>query len=289
VVCSFIPSCGHCRFCSTGQQNLCDLGKYLADCTLADGTFRFHLDGEDLGGMCMLGTFSQYATISEYSCVLVADDVPLETAVLVGCGVPTGWGSSVNGAAVRPGDTVVVFGVGGVGVNAVQGARHAGAKNIVAVDPVAMKREKAEDLGATHTAATAEEARQLVVEGLTAGVGADSAIITVGVVTNEVVDAAVDIIRKGGRVVITAIASPAKRTVHVSGAHLTLYQKSIHGLLFGGCNPIYDIRKMIDLYRAGQYRLDELITARYRLEDINRGYQDLLDGKNLRGIIVHEH
>ncbi|MBO0690057.1 MAG: alcohol dehydrogenase catalytic domain-containing protein, partial [Candidatus Dormibacteraeota bacterium] len=108
VVCSFIPSCGHCRFCSTGQQNLCDLGKYLGDCCMPDETYRFHLDGEDYGAMGMLGTFSQWATIPEFSCVPVADDIPLETAVLVGCGVPTGWGSSVNGAAVRPGDTVVI-------------------------------------------------------------------------------------------------------------------------------------------------------------------------------------
>jgi S-(hydroxymethyl)glutathione dehydrogenase/alcohol dehydrogenase len=289
VVCSFIPSCGHCRFCSTGQQNLCDLGKYLADCTMTDETFRFHRDGEDFGGMCMLGTFSQWATIPEYSCVPVADDVPLETAVLVGCGVPTGWGSSVNGAAVRPGDTVVIYGVGGIGANAVQGARHAGARNVVAVDPVALKREKAEELGATHSAASADAAHRLVTEDLTQGVGADSAIITVDVVTTEVVDAAVDVIRKGGRVVLTAIANPEKKTVEVSGAHLTLFQKSIHGLLFGGCNPIYDIPKMLDLYQAGKYKLDELITRQYRLDEINQGYQDLLDGTNLRGVIAHEH
>ncbi|MBO0685199.1 MAG: alcohol dehydrogenase catalytic domain-containing protein, partial [Candidatus Dormibacteraeota bacterium] len=189
VVCSFIPSCGRCRFCSTGQQNLCDLGATLLEGSLPGGGFRFHGGGEDYGAMCMIGTFSQWSVISEYSCVAVAPDLPLETAVLVGCGVPTGWGSSVNGAAVRPGDTVVVYGIGGIGINAVQGARHAGAKNIVAVDPLANKREKAEEMGATHSAASAEEALGLVMGELAPGVGADSAIITVGVVDEDVVSA----------------------------------------------------------------------------------------------------
>ena len=289
VVCSFIPSCGSCRFCSTGQQNLCDLGATLLEGTLPNGGFRFHQNGEDLGQMCLIGTFAQRATISEYSVVKVADDLPLEKAVLVGCGVPTGWGSSVNGAAVRPGDTVAIYGIGGIGINAVQGAKHAGAKNVVAIDPLANKREKAEELGATHSAASAEEAQKLIWEQLSPGVGADSAIITVGVVDENVVQAGVDVIRKGGRVVITGLADPTKKTVSVSGSMLTLFQKSIHGLLFGGCNPIYDIRKLLDLYQAGDVKLDELITRQYSLEQINEGYNDLLDGKNVRGVVIHDN
>src|SRR5205807_5779663 len=248
----------------------------LLDGGLPSGGYRFHQGGEDFGSMCMIGTFSQWSVISEFSCVPVAQDLPLETAVLVGCGVPTGWGSSVNGAAVRPGDTVVVYGIGGIGINAVQGARHAGARNVVAVDPLANKREKAEEMGATHSAATAEEAQKLVWDELAPGVGADSSIITVGIVDEDVVNAGVDVIRKGGRVVITGLADPAKKTVNVSGALLTLYQKSIHGLLFGGCNPIYDIKRLLDLYQAGQVKLDELITKQYRLDEVNQGYQDLL-------------
>src|SRR5258705_10142714 len=184
VVCAFIPSCGYCRFCSTGKQNLCDMGATILDGCLPDGTYRFHSDGEDLGGMCMLGTFSQWAVISEKSCVKVDEDLPLETVVLVGCGVPTGWGSSVYAADVEPGETVIIYGIGGIGANAVQGAAHAGAMNIVAVDPLANKREAAEDLGATHSVASAEEALALTQE-LTRGVGADKAVITVDVVNAE--------------------------------------------------------------------------------------------------------
>lgn len=288
VVCSFIPSCGHCRWCSTGQQNLCDLGATILEGCLPDGSFRFHAEGQDLGAMCMIGTFSQYATISEYSCVKVDDDLPLEKAVLTGCGVPTGWGSAVYAAKVAPGDTVVIFGIGGIGINAVQGAAHAGAANIVAVDPLANKREKAEQLGATHSVASGEEAKALVGE-LTRGVGADKAIVTVDIVNEQVVQEAVDAIRKGGRVVITGLADPTKLTVQLSGAVLTLFQKEVIGTLFGNSNPQYDIKKMLDLYRTGHVKLDELVTNTYSLDQVNQGYQDLLDGKNLRGVMLHEH
>src|SRR6202789_2056033 len=109
--------------------------------------------------MCLLGTFSQYGVIHQNSVVKVDDDLPLDKAALVGCGVPTGWGSAVNTANVQAGDTVAIFGIGGIGINAVQGARYAGAKNVVAIDPLENKREKAMELGATHAFATAEEAR----------------------------------------------------------------------------------------------------------------------------------
>jgi len=289
VVCSFIPSCGTCRFCSTGQQNLCDLGATILDGALPSGGYRWHRDGEDFGALCMVGSFSQWGVISQFSCVKINDDLPLETAVLVGCGVPTGWGSSVYAAKVQPGDTVVIYGIGGIGINAVQGARHAGAKYVVAVDPVAMKREKSEDFGATHSAASAAEAHQLVWEKLAPGFGADHSIVTAGVVDEDVVTAAFDVIRKGGDVTITGLADPAKKTIQISGAMLTLFQKKIQGTLFGSANPMYDITKMLDLYQAGEIKLDELVTQKYKLEDINQGYDDLLSGKNIRGVMIHEH
>src|SRR4051794_32113006 len=115
VVCSFLPTCGKCRWCSTGHQNLCDLGAMLLDGCLPDGTFRFHSGEQDLGGMCMLGTFSERSVVSRNSVVKIDDDLPLDKAALVGCGVPTGWGSVVYSAEVRPGETVVIFGIGGGG------------------------------------------------------------------------------------------------------------------------------------------------------------------------------
>lgn len=286
VVCSFIPNCGTCRYCATGRSNLCDLGASILEGNMPDGTFRFHMGDEDFGAMCMLGTFAERATISQHSVVKVDDWLPLETAVLVGCGVPTGWGSANYAGAVRAGDTTVVYGIGGIGINAVQGAKHAGAKYVVAVDPVEFKRETALKFGASHAFATAAEAADMVSE-LTWGQMADQAIITVGTVDEDVVTQAVDIIGKGGTVVITALADPAKLTVHVSGGLLTLFEKTIKGTLFGSANPQYDIVRLLRLYDAGQLKLDELVTTRYTLEQVNEGYQDLRDGKNIRGVITH--
>jgi len=285
VVCSFIPSCGICRYCSTGRQNLCNQGATILEGSMPDGTFRMH-DAElgDIGAFCMLGAFSEYATVSELSCVKVDDWLPLDKAVLVGCGVPTGWGSAVNAGGVRPGDTVVIYGLGGVGMNAVQGAAHAGAKYVVCVDPVAFKREAAREFGATHVFATAGEAAEAV-EELTWGEGADQAICVVGVMTEEVIRDAFTVVGKGSTVVVTGVANPASLTVHVSGSDMVFNQKTIKGTLFGSSNPQYDIVRMLRLYDAGQLKLDELITRRYTLDEINDGYQDLRDGKIIRGII----
>ena len=251
VVCAFIPSCGHCRWCASGQQSICDLGATILEGCLPDGSYPFTLDGQNVGAMCMLGTFSQYSVISETSAVKVDDDLPLEVAVLCGCGVPTGWGSAVNTGNTQIGDTVIVFGIGGIGANAVQGASHAGATNIIAVDPLANKREFAQEMGATHSVSNGGEAAELAKE-LTRGVGADVAIVTVDVVNEQVVLEAVMSIRKGGTTVLTGLANPVAMTVHLSGTDMTLFRKRVQGSLFGDCNPTQDIKKMLDALPRGK-------------------------------------
>jgi S-(hydroxymethyl)glutathione dehydrogenase/alcohol dehydrogenase len=289
VVCSFIPACGRCRYCSTGQQNLCNEGKNAATGMFPDGTFRFHDDdGNDLGGLCVLGTFSQYAVVSEWSCIRIPPDIPFDVASLVGCGVPTGWGSAVYAAGVRAGQTVVIYGAGGVGSNAVQGARYAGAKNVVVVDPVEFKRDMAKVFGATHAFADAKQAHDFVVD-TTHGQLADHAICTPGVLTEEIVLAAAQVTGKGGKVTITAVGKINEKAVHVHAGLLIGYQRQVRGALFGDCNPLYDVPRLLDLYRSGDLKLDELITRRYRLDEVNKAYQDLEDGKNIRGVMVHEH
>lgn len=288
VVCSFIPVCGKCRYCSTGYQNLCDAGLNAAVGCLADGTFRFHADGQDFGGMCVLGTFSQRAVVSETSCVAIDDDIPFEVAALVACGVTTGWGTAVYAAGVRPGETVVVYGVGGVGMNSVQGARYAGAKNVVAVDPVQLKLDAARKFGATHALSDPAAAHELVIE-LTRGQLADHAIVTVGVVDSEVIRQAFDIAGKGGQITVTGISKGGDVSVQLPGSPLAGWQKRVQGAIFGGANPLYDIPKLLALYRAGDLQLDELITRRYRLDEVNAGYRDMLEGRNIRGVVLHEH
>jgi alcohol dehydrogenase (nicotinoprotein) len=288
VVCSFIPACGVCRYCSTGRQNLCDWGAQMMTGMLADGTFRFHDDdGADLGGFCMLGTFAERAVVSQNSCVPLEAGIPFEVAALTGCGVPTGWGTSVYAAGVAAGDTVVIFGAGGVGINAIQGARYAGAGNVVVVDPVAFKRSKALEFGATHAFCSADEAQEAVVE-MTRGQLADHAIITVGVLTEEVVTQAAAIAGKGCQVTVTSVGRSSERQIHLAAnGGVVGWQRRIQGHVFGMCNPLYDIPRLLRLYRAGQLKLDELITRRYRLEEINQGYQDLEDGEIIRGVILH--
>jgi NDMA-dependent alcohol dehydrogenase len=285
VACSYIPVCGTCRYCSTGHQNLCDAGKNAAIGCLVDGTFRFHDGDQDLGGMCVLGTFSQYAVLSEWSCVKIEDDIPFDLAALVSCGVTTGFCSAIYAADVRPGETVVVFGTGGVGINAVQGARYAGAKNVIAVDPVEFKREQAMELGATHAFGDPEQAHARVVE-LTRGQLADKVICTVGEMDNEVIKAAVDMTGKAGTVVITGVGY---YDMVLPGGILIGYHRRLQGSLFGGANPLYDIPMILGLWHAGHIKLSELVTRRYTLDQINEGYHDLMEGINLRGVIIHEH
>jgi alcohol dehydrogenase (nicotinoprotein) len=285
VVCSFIPACGKCRYCSTARQNLCDEGKNASTGEFPDGTFRFHQNGEDFGGLCVLGTFAEHAVVSEYSVIPIPDDIPFEVASLVGCGVPTGWGSAVHAAGVRAGETVVVFGAGGVGSNAVQGARLAGAQRVVVVDPVAFKREKAVEFGATDTFATAAEAAAFV-DAVTWGELADHAIITVGVLHDEVIADALKIVGKTGQVTVTAVGNG---WINEHPGMLIGYQRRIQGAIFGACNPLFDVPRLLSLYRTGDLKLDELITRTYTLDEVNQGYQDMLDGKNIRGVIIHQH
>jgi alcohol dehydrogenase (nicotinoprotein) len=286
VVCSFIPNCGTCRYCATGRQSICDMGATILDGYLPGPRFALTGSRGEYGGMCMLGTFSQYGVIHQNSAVKVDDDLPLDKAVLVGCGVPTGWGSAVNTANVSAGDTVAVYGVGGIGINAVQGARYAGAKYVVAIDPQELKRAKALELGATHAFATAAEAQEVITD-ITRGQGADSAIVTVGVVDSEVVEAAFNATGKDGITVITGLSGLFTPTIQLPGAMLTLFRKTVKGSLFGDCNPTTDIPKILGLYKAGDLKLDEIITRTYALEQVNEGYDDLANGKNVRGVIVH--
>jgi Zn-dependent alcohol dehydrogenase len=237
--------------------------------------------------MSFLGTFSPYCVAPIDAVIKIDPAIPLDKAALVGCGVPTGWGSAVYAAETRIGDTVVVVGTGGVGMNAVQGARHAGASQIVAVDPVAFKREKAKEFGATHTSPSLDEALDLVVE-ITNGRLADRAIFTSGVGDGKLLNATQVLVRKGGVIAYTSAAPQHQTEVTFDLFTFAMSNKRLQGTLFGSCDPRNDIPMLLDLYMRGKLMLDELITHTYALEDINQAYQDMHDGKNLRGVIVYD-
>jgi S-(hydroxymethyl)glutathione dehydrogenase/alcohol dehydrogenase len=289
VSASFVPSCGRCRYCSTGRQNLCDAGAgaFLKG-MITDGTSRHHMTdgGADPMLFAKLGTFSNHTCVSEDQVIKVDPDLPLESVALVSCGVATGWGSATNRAAVSAGDTVVVVGIGGIGINAVQGAAMAGARRVVAVDPIEFKREKAMEFGATETFTSMEEALPAVME-MTQGMMADKVIMTPGVLYGELMALGTQLAGKGGTIVVTGVAPMTQTESSVNLFELAMWNKEIKGTIFGSLNPRADIPRLLNLYRDGQLKLDELITNRYSLDEINIGYQAMRDGENIRGVVVH--
>ncbi|MFS8533053.1 NDMA-dependent alcohol dehydrogenase [Sphaerobacter thermophilus] len=289
VILTFIPSCGKCRWCTSGLTMLCDLGAHIAQGQQLDGTFRMHTkDGEGIGQMCLLGTFSEWTVCPAASVIPVSKDLPLDKLCLVACGVPTGFGAAINRADVQPGETVAIFGIGGVGINAVQGAAVKGASKVIAVDPVDFKLEMAEEMGATHTINNSKEDAVARIMELTNGVGADKAIVTVGVVTPEDVGTAFKATRKGGRTVVVGVAPADADHINVPPHELVLFQKEVLGCLFGTTNMRAELPKYIELYQSGMLKIDELITKTYTLDQINEAYQDMLEGRNIRGVIRYQ-
>jgi NDMA-dependent alcohol dehydrogenase len=284
VVMTFLPSCGRCPYCAKGLPNLCNDGAGATLGPQLDGTYRFHARGEDIGQMCLLGTFAKHTVVPVKSVVKIDEGFPLDLAALVGCGVTTGFGSAVRTAELRAGDSAVVVGVGGIGANAVQGARVAGCRYVVAVDPVELKRERARELGATHVAASIDEAWEIVSE-VTRGQMADAAILCTGVAAGAELQPLLQLVGKRGRVVVTALANAEEETATLSLLDLTLYEKQIRGALFGSSAAQHDVPRLLEMHNLGQLRLRELITREYTLDQVNEGYEDMRSGRNIRGLI----
>jgi S-(hydroxymethyl)glutathione dehydrogenase/alcohol dehydrogenase len=270
-----------------GRQNLCDVAAgIMAGRQIADGTSRHrNLAGQDLTITCLVGCYARHTVVNEASVITVDPSFRPEAACLTGCGVATGWGSSVYAGGVKPGDAVAVVGVGGLGSAAVQGARLAGARHIVAIDPVAFKRESALEFGATHVAPDVAAAFDLVRE-VTWGRMCDVVVLTMGTGDSSLMDSVLALTAKRGRVVVTNIypMSDSRPTLALSG--LAQWEKQIVGCIFGSVNSRADIPMLLNLYKDGLLDLDAMVTRTYPLEDINRGYQDMHDGRNIRGVLV---
>jgi len=291
VVFGFVPACGRCPSCAGGHSNLCDLGAITATgLQLSDGTARHHgAGGEDLAlGIGALGTFAHHTVVHEASCIKIDKDLPLEKACLLGCGVVTGWGSAVYAAQVQPGDTVAVVGCGGIGANAIQGAKLAGARVVAAIDPIEFKREKAMEFGATHSHASIQDALAALSE-TTWDRGFDKVIMTCGVGNGDVLGEAFWLGGKRSKIVVTNIHPVGEGTISIPAVFLTVFEKQLIGSLFGSANPRKDIPKLLELYTQGLLDLDGLVTNTYTLDQINQGYDDMNSGKNIRGVLVFEH
>jgi S-(hydroxymethyl)glutathione dehydrogenase/alcohol dehydrogenase len=284
VVLNWAPNCGHCFYCQRGKPNLCET--YVDPIwagTMLDGTTRLHRNnGQDVYHFCGLATFAEYAVVPQESCVPVRKDVPLPVAALVGCAVATGVGAAMYTAEVHPGDSVVVFGCGGVGLNVLQGAVLCGAQTIIAVDTNPAKMDIARQFGATHSL-MADDNLIPAIRELTNGRGAEHAFEAVGI--PAVQETALSAIRPGGTLTLAGLSAMGSGT-NLPGAIITRQEKVIKGSYYGTINASRDFPLLLDLYMNGKLKLDELVSQQYPLSQINEAYAAMLGGTVARGVVV---
>ncbi len=287
VVLMFIPSCGKCSYCVSGRAHACVLSKHIAQGPQLDGSYRLkNKKGQDVGQFCLLGAFSEYTVVSQHSVCVIDKSYPLESACLVGCGVVGGFGAAVNRAKVTPGSSVLVIGVGGVGINVIQGAVAASATTIIAADVVERKLAWAEAFGATHIINAAESDVVTRVLEITANTGVDFAFEAIS--SPETIAQAYTATAKLGTTVVIGLTPSQFEEIPISPLNLVLSQKTLMGTIYGASNALVEIPKLLNMYRHGQLQLDELVTCTYPLDQINQGYDDMLAGENIRGVIVFD-
>jgi S-(hydroxymethyl)glutathione dehydrogenase/alcohol dehydrogenase len=277
-------SCGQCEYCSDGRPALCNAGMQIRSTgRLLDGTSRFRLGGQELRHFAGASTFSEYTVVPEGSVLKIPNDLPLDRAALLGCAVITGVGAVINCAKVRPGSGVAVFGTGGVGLNVVQGAALAGAAQIIAVDLVERKLEFARQFGATHTVNARGGDAVAQVRALTGGRGVDYAFEVIGLPAT--MRQAWDCLAKRGMAVVVGV-TPMATEVSVPVMSLVFEERVLTGSVYGSSRPRLDILKLIDLYRAGKLKVDELLTRSYPFAEINEAYAALERGEVARSVVT---
>ncbi|MGH3444164.1 MAG: zinc-binding dehydrogenase [Nocardioidaceae bacterium] len=283
VALSWVPNCGRCRYCQAGRPVLCGaVGPVLLAGTLLDGTVRLHDGDADVFHYSFLSTFADHTVVPAVSAIKIPDTVPLDVAALAGCAVLTGYGAVVNRARVAPGDSVLVYGAGGVGLSAVMAAQLVGAAMVIVVDPERAKRDGALAFGATHVLAPTDDVVGRVRE-LTAGDGADVTIDAVG--AEGLVEQAFDATAPGGTVICVGVPS-ATAYASVPAARFVREEKYLTGSLYGSSRPSQDIPRLLSLFHAGRLPIDKLISHTYAFDEINRAFDDLAAGKVRRGVVV---
>jgi alcohol dehydrogenase len=283
VVMIFVPSCGHCLPCMEGRPALCEPGAAANGAgTLLSGARRLRLEGREIHHHMGVSAFAEYAVCARPSLVKVDKDLPLEEAALFGCAVLTGVGAVVNTARVMPGSSVAVVGLGGVGLNALLGARLAGAEQIVAVDLLDDKLALARQLGATHSVNAADADAVAQVREATRG-GVDYAFEMAGSV--KAMDLAYRVTRRGGTTVTAGLSHPDHR-FEVQHVSLVAEERTVKGSYIGSCVPLRDVPRYVALYRQGRLPVDRLMSERLNLEQINEGFDRLADGHTVRQIVT---
>ncbi len=282
VIANLSVFCGSCEYCLTGHPNLC--GKQTTRRTPGEPPkLTLASTGEALHDFFDLSSFAERMLLHENAAVKIEQDVPLDIAALISCGVMTGMGAALNCAKVEPGSTAAVFGAGGVGLAAIQGCRIAGARRIIAIDIVASKLDLARELGATHAVDSSAEDPVARVRELTDG-GVDYAFDAIGLA--DVSRQAFDALRPGGLATVIGMI-PEGDKVALDGTAF-LQEKKIQGTDMGSNRAIVDMPRYVDFYRQGKLRLDEMVTKHCGLEDVNEAFRAMKAGEVARTVIMFE-
>jgi S-(hydroxymethyl)glutathione dehydrogenase/alcohol dehydrogenase len=285
VVLCWTPWCGRCRYCVAGRPVLCDMAKTRASRhVMYDGTTRLTRGGEPVHSYIALGTFGEYAMVAETGVVRIRSDVPLPQASLVGCAVTTGIGAVLNTARVTPGSSVLVIGCGGVGLNVVQGARLAAARQVIAVDRRPEKLQAARAMGATDALEAGAGDVVEAVRELSGGRGVDYAFEAIGV--PAMIEAACEALAKGGTAVVVGQVAAGQK-VSIDPLVLSDQEKTIRGSNYGSARPPIDFPRILDLYLEGRIDLDSLVTGRIRLDGINDAFEAMGRGEGIRTVIEY--
>jgi NDMA-dependent alcohol dehydrogenase len=284
VVLSFVPQCGTCYFCTHGAPEVCETGFIaMAMGSQLDMTSRFTQSGTPVHQMSGLGTFSEELVCPEISTVKIDKDMPLASAALIGCGVLTGFGAAANTAGVREGDTVAVIGCGGVGLNVIQGAKWKGAERIIAVDMFDSKLALATEFGATDTVNPSNGDAVEQVRELTGGRGVDVSFEVIGL--KPTIDQAFAMLRRGGNAIVVGVPKMEVLAEIPVAMELLVNEKGIKGSWYGSSDVQRDVPRLVELYQQGTLKLDELISRRIGLGDINDAFRAMESGEVARSVV----
>ena len=283
VALNWAPNCGDCFYCQHDRPSLCTtyVGPLWAG-TMMDGTTRFRKDGQPIYHFSALGCFAEQVVVPQECCVAMSKALPWNIAALIGCAVTTGVGAALNTVQMEPDSRVAVFGAGGVGLSIIMGAKHARAKQIIAVDTNEAKGDLARDFGATDVLINSPD---IVgdIRKITEGRGADYVFEAVGLPALQ--ELCLEAARPAGTVVLVGV-SPMGSSTNLPGAIITRQEKTVTGSYYGTANTARDFPLYADLYLQGQLDLDRLVSQQYTLDQINEAYADMLAGENARGVIV---
>lgn len=281
VVLSFSPVCGHCYYCTQGTPHLCET-RPKALGTLLDGTTRLSKNGQNISHFAFTASFAEETVVPESCAIKIREDVPLDRACFVGCGTMTGIGAAINTANVQPGTSVAVIGCGGVGLNVIQGAALAGARQVIAIDLVQKKLDFAKIFGATHFINPSQDDPFKTVMDLTSGRGVDYAFEVIS--TAKTIELAFKMTARRGTCTIVGV-SPEGARLSLNPNVFTMMEKRLIGSYYGSTRPRVDMPRFIDMYMDKKIKIDELVSQTFPLEKVNEAYDLLKQGSVARSVI----